>query len=458
MDAPHGKPVSIARHFGALALAWSAAVAGSFAWSVVQDGPAVAPHAIAHAAILVLGLAGVALTARSARAWVRVREQGEAALRALEHELAQARKLEAVGRLAGGVAHDLNNLLSPILGNAALALEALGPDDPAREPLQDILEAAERARRVTQRLLAFGRKQRLAPEPLDVSEVVSGLRPLLGDLAGGGIPVALEVAAGLPAVRADRSQLELVLLNLVANARDAMPGGGRLGISAAAEALDPAAARFLGVAPGRYVVVAVSDTGVGMDDATRVRLFEPFFTTKPPGKGTGLGLASVHGIVQQHGGAVAVRTAPGEGATFRVLLPVAEGAPAPVPAPEVPAPRGHETVLLAEDDPGVRRYAVAALAQLGYDVLVAASGEEALRVAAAHDGPIHVLLSDLVMPGLSGRELRRRLDAARPGIPTLFMSGYAGESLADTATPLLAKPFTPADLGRALRKVLDAGR
>ena len=413
-----------------------------------------------HVVVWSLGLLGIAVAAVRSSRRVREREREREAREALEQELAHARRLEAIGRLAGGVAHDLNNLLSPILGNAALALERV-PAGELRVDLEDIRDAALRARLLTQQLLAFGRKQMLTLEALDPSDTVEEIAPMIRRLVGADVELGLELARGLPAVRADRAQLDAALLNLTANARDAMPAGGVLRIATALDEVEPERAARCGIAPGRYVAIVVSDTGAGIDDATRARLFEPFFTTKPTGNG--LGLASAHGTVRQLGGAIEVESEPGRGSTFRVLLPVTTEAPVPTPVAVATAkvPRGAETVLLAEDEPAVRRAATAVLAGLGYEVLAACDADEALRIAEARGPSIDVLVSDLRMPRVGGRELYARLVATRPGLPTVFMTGFAGDSLGPgdplpAGAAVVQKPFTPADLGMAVRRVLDA--
>jgi signal transduction histidine kinase/CheY-like chemotaxis protein len=415
---------------------------------------------IAHLCVWLLGVAAIFFAEGRAARRLREREREIGARAGLEQELAHARRLEGLGRLAGGVAHDLNNLLSPILGNAVLALER-APEPELRRDLEDIREAAQRARLLTQQLLAFGRKQVLSLEPLDPSEAVDGIVSMVRRLVGDGVEVRAELERSLPAIRADRGQLGAALLNLAANARDAMPGGGVLRIATAPAELDGAGAARHGVAPGRYVAITVSDTGHGMDDATRARLFEPFFTTKT--SGNGLGLASAHGTVRQLGGTIEVDSTPGAGATFRVLLPVADEAAVVTPKPvlEAAVPRGTETVLVAEDEVAVRRYASAVLSGLGYRVLAVASGDEALAAERNHEGEIHALVSDLRMPGMGGPELREHLARRRPGIATVYITGYAGDTLGPEHVPpegtvVVHKPFTPADLGAAVRGVLDA--
>jgi signal transduction histidine kinase len=420
--------------------------------------------AVGHVVVWGLGVAGIAVTASRTARRSRERERAREEREALEQELAHARRLEALGRLAGGVAHDLNNLLSPILGNATLALDRVR-DPELRQDLEDIRDAGQRARLVTQQLLAFGRKQVLTLEPVEPSETVAATLPMIRRLVGDAVEVRADLAAGLPPVRADRAQLGAALLNLAANARDAMPAGGVLTLATALVDVEPDRAGRLGVVPGRCVGITVSDTGVGIDELTRTRLFEPFFTTKE--SGNGLGLASAHGTVRQLGGAVEVESALGQGATFRVLLPILEeGEPAagrtpPPAAPDVP--RGTETILLAEDEPAVRRYVGAVLRSLGYRVLAADGGEEALALSRGHRGEIHGLVSDLQMPRVGGPALRARLAAERPGLATVFITGFAGETLgaAPSSPPgavVIVKPFTPDELGIAVRQALDAAR
>jgi signal transduction histidine kinase/ActR/RegA family two-component response regulator len=413
---------------------------------------------IAHAIVWALGLGAIGFAASRATRRVAERERERDARDALETELGHARRLEAVGRLAGGVAHDLNNLLSPILGNSDLALQRAA-DPELRTDLEEIRAAAQRARVLTRQLLAIGRKQLLKLEPVDATGAVGALVPLLKSLVGDAIEVRVELAEGLPAIRADRAQLEAALLNLAANARDAMPHGGVLRITTSLDEVDPARAARLGVAAGPHVAIALTDSGAGIDEATRVRLFEPFFTTKPGGNG--LGLASAHGTFRQLGGTVEVESWPGAGATFRVLLPPApEGeVPALAPAPERGGGRrGTGTVLVAEDEPAVRRTLCAVLDALGYRVLPAADGEEALAVARAHAGELRALVTDVRMPRLGGPDLCARLRAERPGLATVLVTGHAGDAVArgvahDAA--VLHKPFTPRELADALQSALD---
>ena len=378
----------------------------------------------------------------------------------LEAQLRQAQKMEAVGLLAGGIAHDFNNLLTVITAYGQLLRVEFADGDERREEVEEVLKAAARGAELTRQLLAFGRKQVLRPRVVDVNGVVAGVRPMLARLLGADATLDTRLAPSLSRVEADPGQLEQVLLNLTANAGDAMPGGGRVTIETSDVELDAAAVRALpGLAPGRYVLVSVSDTGVGMDEATRLRVFEPFFTTKGTGKGSGLGLATVYGIVKQSGGAVTVRSAPGEGTTFEIYLPRAarEGGRDAGAAP--PAPAARPTVLLVDDDDAVRSSARRALEGGGYEVLEAAHGAQALDVFAEHGGRVRLLVTDVVMPGLGGHALAERLRAQRAGLPVLFMSGYAvpdepggGPAVA----PLLAKPFTAEELLAAVGEAAGA--
>ncbi|HYK82143.1 MAG TPA: ATP-binding protein [Gemmatimonadales bacterium] len=381
----------------------------------------------------------------------------------LETQLAQAHKMEAVGRLAGGVAHDFNNLLTAMLGATDLLLQQLGPEHPGRDDADAVRQAALRAAELTRHLLAFSRQQVLAPRALDLNALISDIERMLRRLIGEHIELRTALAPGLGVVRADPGQLEQVVMNLAVNARDAMPRGGRLLIETANVELDAGARPQVPVIPGPYVMLAVTDTGSGMDAATQVRIFEPFFTTKEMGKGTGLGLATVYGIVKQSGGYIWVDSEPGQGATFRIYLPRVEAAVEPaVPAPQPSASfEGTETVLLVEDQADVRRATQKVLEGRGYRVLVAGDGAEALRVSEQHGGPIHLLLADVVMPGMSGRDVGLALAPARPEMKALYVSGYANASIiADGALEpglaFLQKPFTADALARKVREVLEA--
>jgi PAS domain S-box-containing protein len=380
----------------------------------------------------------------------------------LEEQLRQAQKMEAVGALAGGIAHDFNNLLTIILGLGGVALESVAPGDPVRADLQEIVATAKRAEALTRQILAFARRQFTRPVDLDLNATIAGATKMIERLIGEHIAVRLDLAPDLPRVVADPRQLEQVLVNLAVNARDAMPDGGTLEVStrrlARAEG-DPAG--------GQRVRLVVKDSGVGMDEPTRARAFDPFFTTKEPGHGTGLGLAVVHGIVEQCDGTVRLESAPGRGTSVVVELPAATArsrrASVLTPDPRQAVPRAAGTVLLVEDEPAVRAVAVRVLERAGYRVVAAAGGEEALRRAAGEEA-IDLVLTDVVMPGMSGVTVAERLRAERPGVRVLFMSGYSSdlpEALASTGGSLLQKPFTPATLldrvAEAIAEAADGG-
>lgn len=387
------------------------------------------------------------------------------ARRELESQLRHVQKMESVGRLAGGIAHDFNNLLTAITGHGDLLAQSLESDNPLQADIAAINAAAGRAATLTRQLLAYGRQSLLRPEPVDLNAVVSDIEPMLRRLIGEDIELRTELAPDLGWVQADVGQLDQVILNLVVNARDALSSGGSIVLSTANVDVGPGdAAEASGAREGRYVAISVSDTGFGIDDATLGRIFEPYFTTKDRGRGTGLGLATVLGIVEQSGGHIDVKSSVGEGTTFRVYLPrqadprrgaIAE--PGASGAPE----GGHETILLAEDEESVRRLAAMVLQRNGYRVIAARDGKTALDAAAAHDGRIDLLLTDVIMPGLNGRELADRFATIHPEARVLFMSGYAGEALSaqgvlDTSVAFLAKPFVPAELASKVREVLDA--
>jgi signal transduction histidine kinase/ActR/RegA family two-component response regulator len=382
----------------------------------------------------------------------------------LEAELRQAQKMEAVGRLAGGVAHDFNNLLTVINGFSEMVLADPGLSPSGRELVAEIARAGDQAAALTRQLLAFSRKQVLAPKVLDVNALVLDIEKMLARLIGADIELASSLDPMLGRVKADPGQLEQVLLNLAVNARDAMPHGGYLTIETRNVHLDARQTqRVPGVRPGPYALLAVTDTGVGMTADVRARIFEPFFTTKEPGKGTGLGLATVFGIVQQSGGFVDVYSEIGRGTAFKVYLPrLTEPAETPSAAGGWAAiPRGDETILLADDDPGVRSLSRLALQSYGYTVLDAADGEEAIRIGLDHPGPIHLLVTDLVMPRAGGREVVERVGPARPESRVLFLSGYTDDALVrhgvlEAGVAFLHKPFTPTTLARKVREVLDA--
>ena len=384
--------------------------------------------------------------------------------RLLEDELRQAQKMESVGRLAGGVAHDFNNMLVPIVTYSQMLSDDLDPGTQAHHFAVEIARAAERAANLPRQLLAFSRRQIIRPRVLDLDQSVESLERMLRRLIGEDVLLTVIRHPGLGSVNADPGQIEQILMNLAVNARDAMPAGGQLIIETANDELDETYARTRpGVAPGRYVVLCVSDTGCGMERETADRIFEPFFTTKEVGKGTGLGLATVHGIVKQSGGEIHVYTEPGMGTTFRIYFPrVDEDERDAQPAKEpAPAARGSETVLLVEDEAIVREVARMILDGAGYAVLVAGSGEEALVAAGRHTGRIHLLLTDVVMPGISGRQLADRLAATRPDTRVLFMSGYTEDAIVrhgviSESIAFIQKPFPPAVLLRRVREVLDA--
>ncbi len=383
--------------------------------------------------------------------------------RGLQEQLRQAQKMEAIGQLAGGVAHDFNNLLTIISGYSEMLLADLAPDNPARSLLNEIALAGERAASLTRQLLIFSRKQVLEPKVVDLNETVRNAEKMLQRLIGEDIGLTATLSPNLGHVKVDPGQVEQVIMNLAVNARDAMPQGGKITIETANVDLDDGyAASHPEVWAGRYVLLAVSDTGTGMDEATKARIFEPFFTTKDVGKGTGLGLAVVHGFIKQSGGHVAVYTEPGLGTTFKIYLPAIEGLRPTGKSNSgiVAIPKGAETILLVEDEEAVRRLASQILRAAGYSVLEAAHGGDAIRLAEAHNGAIHLLVSDVVMPEMGGRILGERLAMSRQGVKVLFVSGYTDDAVvrhgvleADVA--FLQKPYTPMSLAKKVREVLD---
>jgi len=384
----------------------------------------------------------------------------------LEEQFRQAQKMEAVGRLAGGIAHDFNNLLMVIQGYADLLAERLPVGNSLRRNAEQIQSAAQRASGLTRQLLAFSRKQIMAPTVLNVQTIVADMEKILRRLIGEDVDLGTSSSPDLWLVKADRSQIEQVVMNLALNARDAMPNGGRLTIEAANVEFDNSRSHPPAVlAPGKYVMLAVTDNGCGMDEKTQAHIFEPFFTTKEQGKGTGLGLATVYGIVKQSGGYVWVYSEPGHGTTFKIYLPKIEEEGAAdacdTRVGSTAVPRGSEVVLLVEDEKGVRELAREYLEMTGYTVLEAENGHLALELASMHVGPIHVLMTDVVMPGISGRELADRVTRIRPEIKVLFMSGYTDQAVVrhgilETDAILLQKPFTLATLASKLREILAA--
>ena len=385
--------------------------------------------------------------------------------RQLEERIRQGEKMEAVGRLAGGVAHDFNNLLTIIVGNGDILAGRMGEDARSRRSVEQMRKAAGRAVTLTRQLLSFSRKQMLQPRILDLNAVVADMGKMLPRLIGEHIEFVFQPGPEAATVFADPGQIEVVVLNLAVNARDAMPGGGKIVVDTRTVTLDEAeAGKRPPLAPGRYVLLSVADQGHGMDEETKAHIFEPFFTTKDVGKGTGLGLATVYGVVQQSGGLIRVESAPGEGATFEIYLPVSEGksATAGEESKAAEVPRGNETVLVVEDEAGVRELAAEFLRENGYCVLEAKDGVEAMEVAARHEGTIHLLVSDMVMPRMSGLELAGQLKAVRPATKVVFMSGYseylAGQPEGESAQAApLQKPFSRKTLVEKVSAVLAEG-
>jgi len=382
----------------------------------------------------------------------------------LEQQYHQAQKMEAIGQLAGGIAHDFNNLLTVILGRSVLLLQRPGLEDSLRKNMELIQSTGQRASALTRQLLTFSRQQVIQPRVLPLRPVIEEISPMLQRLIGEDLDLSVTIDPALGSVKADPNQIGQVLLNLVVNARDAMPQGGRVGIEAINVELDAAAVRGdTDARPGAYALIAVSDTGIGMDEATKARFFEPFFTTKGVGKGTGLGLATVYGIVRQSGGHIAVSTAPGEGTTFTIYLPRVEDAEAEGSLGPAPTrlPRGSETILLMEDEAEVRAVTRDVLVQLGYRVLEVADPAEARRrLADQQHSAIALLLTDVVMPQMNGPELAAQLKARSPRLRVLYLSGYTSEAVSSRGISpsdiaLLQKPFTPDELARKVREVLD---
>ena len=384
--------------------------------------------------------------------------------KSLEEQFLQSQKMEAIGRLAGGVAHDFNNLLTVIQGYSDLALQTLGSDHEVAGDLAQVEAAAQSAAGLTRQLLAFSRRQVLQPQPLDLNVLVERIQLLLRRVIGEDIDLRTRLEPELPLIEADPHQIEQVIMNLSVNARDAMPGGGQLTINTAVVQLDEVfVSSHRGARPGAHVMLSVSDSGVGMDEGTRKRLFEPFFTTKEFGKGTGLGLATVYGIVKQSGGSIWVYSEPNVGTTFKVYLPIAAGhqRQEAAPAPAISQLGGIETILLAEDEDGVRSFAAEVLRRYGYTVLEAADAVEAERISTAHAGVIHLLLTDVVMARGSGRQLAQVLRRARPALRVVYMSGYTDDAIVQHGVlqpgiAFLEKPFTPRALLTKLREAIES--
>jgi len=392
------------------------------------------------------------------------RRRAEEEKRELQQQLSQIQKMDSIGRLAGGIAHDFNNMLSIVLGYGEMAAYRLEEGHPARAPLDTVMNAAERAAALTQQLLAFSRKQVLTMRVLDVNQLVRRMARMLGRIVRADIRFELHPAPALRHVLADRSQLEQVVLNLVVNARDAMPGGGTLAISTRDVVFGPDdPVPCPAIVPGAYVEVAVRDTGVGMSEELREKIFEPFFTTKGEGKGTGLGLATVYGIVLQHGGSICVESVPGAGSTFRVFLPATEALPDEEFGAEAEAAlRGTEGVLVVDDNRLLRAMVAESLANFGYRVTAVGSAEEALELLEHRGAEIDLLFSDIVLPGMSGRELAERALAADPRLAVILTSGHAEEEgeLRRAGRPgvdFLPKPLQPSRFLRAIRDRLDRG-
>ena len=382
--------------------------------------------------------------------------------RATQLQRQQSQKLEAIGQLAGGVAHDFNNMLTAIIGYTDLSLRRVGLENPIRRNLEETKKAAERAASLVRQLLAFSRKQILEPKVLDLNDVVKDMEKMLTRLIGENIKLATKLVDDLGSVKADPCQVEQIIMNLVVNSRDAMPRGGKVTIETANVTFDhQTSLRHISVKPGEYVMLAVSDTGSGMDQETQRRIFEPFFTTKDVGKGTGLGLSTVYGIVKQSGGNIWVYSEPGLGTMSKIYLPRIDSAGAECCEQQEPIVlRGTETILLVEDEDVVRGLTKNILMQAGYNVLDAKGGEEAIRVCRAHPGPIDLLLTDVVMPEISGKEVADRLQELRPAIRVLFMSGYTDEAIVqhgvlDATVEFIQKPFTWFGLTRKVRDVLN---
>jgi two-component system cell cycle sensor histidine kinase/response regulator CckA len=383
--------------------------------------------------------------------------------KALEEQLVQAQKMEAVGRLAGGVAHDFNNMLTVIAGYNRMILDELSPMDPLRGFAEEILKAADRAGALTNQLLAFSRRQIMQPRVINLPAVIGQTERMLRRLIGEDIQLVMSLSADTGNIKADPNHIEQAIVNLAVNARDAMPLGGRITIETCNADIDETYAKtHMGVKPGEFVMIAVSDTGHGMDSATRQHIFEPFFTTKQRGKGTGLGLATVYGMVKQSGGDIWVYSEPGQGSTFKLYFPRVAEPVSPGWSEEVEHPRqlAGETVMLVEDEAQVRDLEVRMLKQLGYTVLAAANGDEAMDVSHAHSGEIALLVTDVVMPNMSGKQVADAMRSRRPELKVLYLSGYTENTIShhgmlDSSVDFLTKPFSRETLSRKIREILS---
>ncbi|HEY1463985.1 MAG TPA: ATP-binding protein [Terriglobales bacterium] len=394
---------------------------------------------------------------------ITLRKLAEEELGRTQQQLAQSQKMEAIGRLAGGLAHDFNNILGVVLGYGEQTLQTLSPEAAERRYVQRMVEAGNRAARLVQQLLAFSRKQVLQPRIINLNSVVVEMKQLLERLAGEDVEISVKLDSNLGSVKADPAQMERVIMNLAVNARDAMPEGGKLILETANAELDASYInRHTAAVAGKYVMLAISDTGVGIDKEIQSKIFDPFFTTKASGKGTGLGLATVYGIVNQSGGYVWVYSEMGKGATFKIYLPLVEAKPEPIFLQPVAfqSPTGSETILVVEDDKLLREFICEVLGSSGYSVLAASNGNEALELVAQHKGAIHLLLTDVVMPGMSGRALSTQLLSAQPKLKVLYMSGYTENAIVhhgvlDRGVQLIQKPFTIGSLARKVREILE---
>jgi len=405
-------------------------------------------------------MSGVVVDGHWVRTWGITRDVTERVH--LEEQLRNAQQLEAIGRLAGGVAHDFNNILSVIMGHGELLLAASAGDERARNGLEQIRRAADRAASLTQQLLAFSRKQVLQPKVLDMNEAVADVQKMLSRVIGEDIELIASLHPSLLAVKVDPGQMEQVLMNLAVNARDAMPQGGTLRMETSNLEVNAEMARDIELAAGRYVMLRVSDSGHGMDARTMSHIFEPFFTTKPMGKGTGLGLATVYGIVKQSGGSIQVKSEVGQGTTFRIYFPAAEGnaSKRAEPVASGKAGGGTETILIAEDEPDLRELTRIFLEGYGYKVLAASSAEQAIQTAEGFSAPIDLLLTDVIMPGMSGRQLAEKILSMRPQTRIVYMTGYTDDMVVqhkvlEPGVKLLQKPFTKVDLALKVRLTLD---